>query len=147
MLFLTLAGCGHPQPTVGFGGPPPAPPSPSQPVTPAPVEQRTVVPDSEVDASKLPEGYPRTVWTQDSGTVLVVSVAHGGCGDDQAEVADQSPRQVTIAVVHLQHRSGMCPQFFQYVPQAVRLATPLDQRKVVLEERATSTPNSGPPTG
>jgi hypothetical protein len=147
MLLLTLASCGHPQPTVGFGGQPPPPP-PSQPATPEPVEQRTALPDSEVDSSKLPQGYPHTVWTQDSGTVLVVSVAQGGCSKDQAQLADQSKQQVTVAVVNLtQHSSGMCPQFLQYVPQAVRLASPLGQRKVVLEARATSMPNSAPATG
>lgn len=147
MLLLTLAACGHPQPTIGFGGQPPAP-SPAPPATPEPVQQRTVVPDSEVDSSQLPQGYPHTVWTQDGGAVLVLSVAQGGCGKDQAEVADQSPQQVTVAVINLsQHRSGMCPMYLQYVPQAVRLAAPLGQRRVVLEERATSTPKGAPATG
>lgn len=148
MLGLILAACGQQQPAIGFGGqPPPPPPPPQAPATVEPVQQRTAVPDSEVDFSKLPQGYPHTVWTQDGGTVLVVTVAQGGCSKDSAEAADQTAQQVTIAVINLMHRTGMCPMFVQYVPVAVRLAAPLNQRKIVLEPRATSMPKSGPATG
>jgi hypothetical protein len=145
VLLLAVAACAHQQPAIGFGGQPPPPPP--TPATPEPVDQRMPVPDSEVDFSKLPQGYPHTVWTQDGGTVVVVTVAQGGCGKDQAEAADQTGQQVTIAVISLAHKPGLCPMYLQYVPQAVRLAAPLNQRKIVLEPRAVSMPNGGPATG
>lgn len=149
LLLLALAACAHQQRGVGFGGQPPQlpPPTSAAPATPEPADQRMPVPDSQVDFSGLPQGYPHAVWTQDGGTVVVVTVAQGGCGKDDAEAADQTAQQVTIAVISMAHKPGLCPMYVQYVPEAVRLAAPLNQRKIVLEPRAVSTPNGAPATG
>lgn len=150
-LLLALSACARQQPPVGFGGQPPPPPLPpptsAVPAAPAPADQRTPVPDSQVDFSGLPQSYPHGVWTQDGGTVVVVTVAQGGCSADRAEAADQTAQQVTIAVITMAHKQGLCPMYVQYVPQAVRLAAPLNQRKIVLQPRAVSMPNGAPATG
>jgi hypothetical protein len=133
-LFLAVAACAEPKPTVGFGGQPPAPPP--GPVAPAPVQERVPVPDSRIDYSQLPQDYPHTVWTQEGGTVVVATGQEGGCTRVHAQAADQSSQQVTVVLVaQTPEPPGFCTQDLRYVPVAVQLAAPLGERKIVLEKR------------
>src|SRR5919204_5741813 len=113
VLLLALAACAEqPGPGVGFGGQPPAPPGP---VVPKPEQERVLVPDSQVDLSKLPEDYPHKVWTQDGGTVVVAIGQEGGCSKVHAEAPDQNARQVTIVLVdQTPEPPGICTMDLRY---------------------------------
>jgi hypothetical protein len=139
VLLLALAACAEQKPDVGFGGQPPAPPP--GPVVPKPVEERVPVPESALDFSKLPKGYPHKVWTQDGGTVVVATGKEGGCSKVHAEASDQNAQQVTIVLVdQTPEPPGICTMDLRYPPVAVRLSAPLDQRKLVLEQRDIKVP-------
>jgi hypothetical protein len=139
LLLLSLSACGGQQ---TGGARTPSPPSPSaSPPTPEPVQDRVPVPPGEVDASRLPRGFPRSVWTQDGGTVVVLTVPQGGCVKTTPELSSQDVHQVTITLVSQRKSSPeMCPMFVQYVPEAIRLAAPLRQRRVVLLDRDVKAP-------
>jgi hypothetical protein len=100
------------------------------------VQEREPVPDSRIDFSRLPQNYPHMAWTQDGGTAVVVTGLEGGCTKMHAEAADQSTQEVTIVLVAVTpDPPGFCTQDLRYPPIAVRLAAPLGQRKIVLEQR------------
>lgn len=138
-LLLALAACAQ-QPTneVGFGGQPPAPPGPVQP---KPEQERAPVAETAVDVSALPKGYPKKVWTQDDGTVIVATGQEGGCSKVHAELAEQTADHVKVVLVEeTPEPPGICTMDLRYPPVAVQLDAPLDARKVVLEQRDVKVP-------
>jgi hypothetical protein len=139
VLLLALAACAQQPPNeVGFGGQPPVPPGPVQP---KPEQERVQVAETAVDASLLPKGYPRKVWTQDGGTVVVANGQEGGCSKVHAELAEQTADHVKVLFVEeTPEPPGICTMDLRYPPLAVRLDAPLDARKVVLEERDVKVP-------
>lgn len=146
VLLLAVTACAEQQPEVGFGGQPPAPPQAGQgpppgPVEPAPVEERSSVPRGAVEAAALPEGYPREVWTQNGGTVVVATGQEGGCSQVHAEVAEQTPKKVGIVFVEeMPEPAGICTMDLRYPPVAAKLDAPLGERTVVLEHREVKVP-------
>ncbi len=145
VLLLAMTACAEKQPEVGFGGQPPAPPpageKPTKPVEPKPVEQRKPVPKQSVNASRLPEGYPTEVWTQNDGKVVVVIGQEGGCSQVHAEVARENGKKVKIVLVEETPKpSGVCTMDLRYPPVTARLDAPLGDRTVVLTERNVTVP-------
>ena len=141
VLLLAIAACAEQQPSVGYGGPPPAPPAPPGPVTVKPVEQRVAVPESAVDSSKLPGSYPKKVWTQDGGNVVVATGEEGGCSKVHAETAEQTAEQVKVVFVEeTPEPPGICTMDLRYPPVTAKLDSPLGQRKIVLDKREVKVP-------
>ncbi|MBE9373076.1 hypothetical protein IQ251_01310 [Saccharopolyspora sp. HNM0983] len=138
-LLLALAACAQqPSEGIGFGGQPPAP---QGPVQPKPEQERAPVSGAAVDASALPEGYPRQVWTQDGESVVVATGQEGGCSHVRAELVEQTDARVTLALIEeTPEPPKMCTMDLRYPPVAVRLDAPLDQRQVVLEQRDVKVP-------
>jgi hypothetical protein len=155
MAFALLAvACGQRE-EVGFGGPPPAatapsatttesastsPPPPTQidPMNPQPPPGAAPVPASKVEASALPEGYPRVAWTTDGGRAVgAYGVANGGCVEVRGELAEQNPQRVLLRLVEHATSPGPCTLEIRYVPVSVNLAEPLGDRTVVLQRTAT----------
>lgn len=100
-----------------------------------------VVPDSEVDASKLPKGYPRQVWTQDDGSVVVAKGEEGGCSHVHGQITDQNDRTVTFTFVEqIPDPVGVCTMDIRYPPVAAKLAKPLGGRTVVLDHQLIKVP-------
>ncbi|WP_200797459.1 hypothetical protein [Streptoalloteichus hindustanus] len=146
---LVLVGaCGQEQPKIGFGGAPPAVGSSSASVTPAPTEDETTpkppngaraLPPDRVDASGLPEGYPRLVWFQDAdGRTLGAYGQEGGCGRVEAKVTEQTAQRVRILFTETTPTGAQqCTMDLRYPPKTVTLDAPLGDRAVVLQEQRT----------
>jgi hypothetical protein len=157
---LLAVACGQ-QEDVGFGGAPPAttappttappstapesaganpiPPAPIDPMNPQPPPGAAPVPASKVDATALPEGYPRVAWTTDGGKAVgAYGVASGGCVEVRGELAEQNPQRVVLRLVEHTTSDGPCTMEIRYVPVAVSLAEPLGDRTVVLQRTATN---------
>lgn len=151
MLACGLAGCADEPDRVGFGGAPPQPipsatPSssptavvPPPPGAAAPPPGGIAVSTEQVDASRLPRGYPRVVWTEHGGTVLGAYGQGGGCTQVGGEVAEQGAA-VRMMLVEVTVSSGPCTMELQYPPVTVRLDVPLGERTVVLDRREVSPP-------
>lgn len=140
VLLLTVAACAGQPSDVGFGGQPPAPPGPPPPAKP--IQERAVVPDSSLDTSALPKGYPKRVWTQDGGTVVVATGQEGGCSKVHGELAEQSPQLVKVVFVEASpEKPRMCTMDLRYPPVTVQLSAPLGPRKIVLEEHQVKVPD------
>lgn len=152
--MLLAAACGQRE-EVGFGGSPPAATSPSMehpvstspippvpapdPTNPAPPAGATPVPAARVDASALPEGYPRVAWTEGDGTTLgAYGVASGGCVEVRAELAEQNAQRVVMRIIEHTTSTGPCTMEIRYLPVTVELAAPLGERAVILQRTATS---------
>jgi hypothetical protein len=92
------------------------------------------VPASKIDASALPEGYPKVAWTEgDGATVGAYGVASGGCVEVLGELAEQNPQRVVLRIVEHTTSTGVCTMEIRYPPVSVRLAEPLGDRTVVLQ--------------
>jgi hypothetical protein len=128
--------------------PSPSPsPSPSESVLPAPPtanppgkprltvpEGSTPVPADKIDATALPDGFPREVWTANGGTVLNIRAQEGGCGHALGEAAEQTSDRVVVNLSETKAQTGqMCTMDIRYPVLSVALAAPLDQRTVVLK--------------
>jgi hypothetical protein len=156
---LLAVACGQ-QEEVGFGGAPPTtappttttppttapesagtnpvPPSQIDPMNPVPPKGTQPVPAAKVDASALPEGYPRVAWTSDGGKAVgAYGVASGGCVEVRGELAEQNPQRVVLRLVEHTTSDGPCTMEIRYVPVGVSLAEPLGDRTVVLQRTAT----------
>jgi hypothetical protein len=144
---LLAVACGQ-QEEVGFGGAPPTtspsaplpastdrpPPAQLDPANPAPPKGTQAVPESKVDASALPEAYPRIAWTTDGGKAVgAYGVASGGCVEVRGELAEQNPQRVVLRLVEHTTSTGACTMEIRYVPVAVEPAEPLGDRTVVLQ--------------
>lgn len=145
---LLAVACGQ-QDEVGFGGqpptttepsPPPAstrpiPPAPTpDPVNPAPPAGAQAVATPKVDASSLPEGYPRIAWTEGDGTAVgAYGVASGGCVEVRGELGEQNAQRVVLRLVEVTTSTGPCTMEIRYLPVTIKLAAPLGERTVVLQ--------------
>jgi hypothetical protein len=148
---LLAVACGQ-QEEIGFGGAPPPPttasstapesagtnPVPPAQIDPEPPPGAAPVPVSKVDASALPEGYPKVAWTTAGGRAAgAYGVASGGCVEVRGELAEQNPQRVVLRLVERTTSDGPCTMEIRYVPVAVDLAEPLGDRTVVLQRTAT----------
>lgn len=93
------------------------------------------VPGSQVNASALPVGYPREVWTEQGGMVLGVDAEQGGCFNSTAVLTQQTAAEVTVRLTQgsIGAQAKACPMYLTYKPVTVHLAAPLGQRTVVLQ--------------
>jgi hypothetical protein len=157
-LLMATACAGQDMPTSQpAGGVPTAPtgsvstspsgsPSASDPVVPQPTpnppgkprltvpEGSTPVPPVKIDASALPAGFPREVWTSNGGTILDIRAQEGGCGHALGEAAEQTGDHVVVNLSETKAQTGqMCTMDIRYPVISVALAAPLDQRTVVLK--------------
>jgi hypothetical protein len=154
LLLVVTACAGQDMPTDRPGGstgsvsvPAPASPSPSESVLPAPPEPNppgkprltvpegsTQVPAGQLDATALPAGFPREVWTANGGTVLNIRAQEGGCGHALGEAAEQAGDHVVVNLSETKAQTNqMCTMDIRYPVISVALAAPLDQRTVVLK--------------
>ncbi|EOD69414.1 hypothetical protein [Amycolatopsis vancoresmycina] len=121
-------------------------PSASEPVVPQPTpnppgkprltvpEGSTPVPAAKIDATALPAGFPREVWTSNGGTILDIRAQEGGCGHALGEAAEQTAGHVVVNLSETKAQTGqMCTMDIRYPVISVALAAPLDQRTVVLK--------------
>lgn len=146
-LLAALAGCADQREGVGFGGAPDtAPPSstapPSIPGNPSPPPGGTAISAVQVDATALPDGHPRLVWTSGNGHVVGVYGKEGGCGQVRADLLEQTATQVRIELVETIPTAGPCTMDLRFPPLSVQLDEPLGQRTVVLERRTVGPPSS-----
>ena len=146
IVLVTATACGErPQnvPAAGGGAPPPAsspqaPTVPSMPNRPGSAQAApagsTLVPPAQLDASKLPEGYPREVYVGPDGRALYLRAEEGGCARAGAEVREQTPTRVVVALVETRPnvQGQMCTMDIRYPLVSAPLAQPLGQRKIVL---------------
>jgi hypothetical protein len=154
LLLVVTACAGQDMPTDRPGGstgsvsvPAPASPSPSESVLPAPPEPNppgkprltvpegsTQVPAGQLDATALPAGFPREVWTANGGTVLNIRAQEGGCGHALGEAAEQAGDHVVVNLSETKAQTNqMCTMDIRYPVISVALAAPLDRRTVVLK--------------
>lgn len=137
---------------VGFGGAPPAssgntagptattpPPIADGAVAPA---GATALPAEQVDASALPEGYPRLVWSTAGGDAIGMYGQGGGCKVVTAELRGADDRQVRVTIVETTTSSGPCTMELAYPPLTVPLDDGIGDRSVVLTREQV-----GPPPG
>ena len=114
----------------------PAPPEPNPPGKPRLTvpEGSTQVPAGQLDATALPAGFPREVWTANGGTVLNIRAQEGGCGHALGEAAEQAGDHVVVNLSETKAQTNqMCTMDIRYPVISVALAAPLDQRTVVLK--------------
>ncbi|MBW4722213.1 hypothetical protein [Saccharothrix obliqua] len=144
-LLLALAGCATSQPTVdaGDGGGPtlttsPASTSPSadpDSTSPVPPGGREV-PKEKLDAAAVPEGTPKTVWTEGDGRTLGLIGQEGGCGKASVEITEQNATTVKVVVVETTPKDAeVCTMDIRYPPLTAALDAPLGDRQVVLSTR------------
>lgn len=104
----------------------------ARPAWPAPPPGATAVPAAQVDASALPEGYPRLVWIQGDGRTFGAYGQEGGCTQVHSELREQTPQLVRIAFVEVTMSPGPCTMDLRFRPLTVQLEAPLGERTVVL---------------
>jgi hypothetical protein len=147
VLFLLVTACANPTSSVGAGAgsgpelstsasaPPSSDPNQIAPGEPPP-NGGTPVPPEKVDATALPEDYPRSVWTEGDGAVIGVIGTEGGCSKVGVEVTEQSPTTVRVGLVEtLPLADQMCTMDIRFPPLTAKLDAPLGDRKVVLTSR------------
>jgi hypothetical protein len=146
-LLFAIAACGQ-NDEVGFGGAPPTTPEPTTQEPSLPTEMppqdgnpagfpppagTAQVAEVKVDASGLPEGYPRTVWTEGDGTTVGVYGQDGGCTEATAEATEQGAQRVVLKITETTTSTGPCTLELRFPPLTVKLDAPLGDRTVVLE--------------
>lgn len=134
VLLALSAACGA---TNGAGSSPPlelpsdsaSSPRPSSGEPPAGAKLVT-----KLDASKLPEGYPRKVWTEGNGTRIGLVAQEGGCSKASVEIASQADKQVVLNLIESNPaKQQMCTMDIRYPSFTVTLSAPLGDRAVVLD--------------
>jgi len=94
------------------------------------------VPAGQVDASRLPAGYPARVQLDDNGAVLTVQGEEGGCERSSAELSSQDAASVHVLLTrNLADTNRVCTKELRLTQHTVQLDKPLADRKVVLEQR------------
>lgn len=90
---------------------------------------------TKLQADKLPEGYPRKVWTEGDGSRVGLTAQEGGCGKASVEIADQqSPDKVVLTMIETTPATEMmCTMDMRYPVFTVTLNAPLGERTVVLD--------------
>ena len=143
-LLLAMAACGS---EVGFGGQPsnkpPASSTPGQPTSdpnvaiPKPPEGGTAIPDKQLDpASQDMDGYKRLVWTKDNGATLGTYGREGGCSKVTGEAVEQTDKSIKLLLTEkVPAKPQACTMDMRYPPVEVKLAKPLGERTVSVEQR------------
>lgn len=91
---------------------------------------------SQVEATSLPDGYPRQVWTLRDGRTVVASSQQGACSTVRLEVRSQTQQQVRLRFVEKKPDADqMCTMQLERKPVSTGLAQPLGDRKLVLEHK------------
>jgi hypothetical protein len=94
------------------------------------------VPAGQLDATKLPAGYPARVQLDDNGAVLTVQGQEGGCEHSSAQLAAQDAGEVHVLLIRdLTDTNRVCTRELRLTQLTVQLDKPLADRRVVLEER------------
>ncbi|HEX3778177.1 MAG TPA: hypothetical protein VHX38_00790 [Pseudonocardiaceae bacterium] len=89
---------------------------------------------AKVDASALPAGYPRLVWTVGNGGTLGFFTEQGACQTVSAQVIAQTATAVTIRLLQIQPASTKpCPHSLLNKPTTVGLSQPLGSRTVIMQ--------------
>lgn len=139
-----LGACGGQPEGVGFGG---APQPSEAPLSPPPAADGPIPPPgtervraAQVDATALPEGYPRLVWTSEDGTELGAYGQEGGCTQVRADLVEQTAETVRIMFVEVTPTTGPCTMDLRFPRLTVLLDEPLGDRTVVLERRQIGPP-------
>ncbi len=126
---------------------PPVSEAPTQPGEPeaqpglTPPEGSTPLPAAKVDATALPETYPRTLWTADDGKTVGLIATEGGCGKASTEIVEQAAAQVVVNVVETSpapEKQVQCTMDIRYPKLTVNLDQPLGERKVILRTEQRS---------
>lgn len=102
---------------------------------PAPPAGARELPAGQIEASALPEGYPRLVWTEGEDRVLGLYGQEGGCTKVHPEVREQGPRAVRVALVEVTYSLGPCTMDLRFPPLSAALDAPLGGRTVILERQ------------
>jgi len=144
-VLLACAACGQNE-EIGFGGAPPATsdrlpstvlpttgPPDADPMDPKPPAGGTPVDEARVDASALPDGYPKVVWTEGDGSVIGAYGQAGGCTEASAQVTEQNGQRVIMRITETVTSTGPCTMELRYPPLTVKLDAPLGGRTVVLQ--------------
>ncbi len=144
-LLVLAAGCaGHvgaggaatDQPAATVTGSTRAAPGPGAPDLPSvhlPAGSEPVA-GSRVDASSLPAGYPRLVWTIGNGSTLGFFAEQGSCQTVSAQVTAQTSTQVTIRLLQIQPASTKpCAENLGNKQLTVGLNQPLGSRNVIMQ--------------
>ena len=138
-LGLLAAGCAG-QPSVATGNPsgtailrtsePSRPDLPSVHLPPG----SEPVAGSKVNASALPAGYPRLVWTQGDGSTIGFFAEQGACTTVSASVVSQTDSAVTVRLLIIQQATTKpCPQYLINKEMTVKLDRPLGSRTVIMQ--------------
>ena len=138
--------CGQRADNVSPGAQPaPAPATSSSPsVSPPPVPGRhqtfppadaKPVAATQADFAALPEGFPHEVWVSPDGKTLYARAEEGGCGRASAELREETPQRVVVALVEDQRQltGRMCTMYIRYPVVSVPLVQPLGDCVVVLQ--------------
>jgi hypothetical protein len=152
-VLLACAACGQNE-QVGFGGAPPTTSADlpttaattvpaSRPVeppdgdlmNPKPPPGAVAVPEAKVDASALPPGYPKVVWTEGDGSTVGAYGQAGGCTEAKADVVEQTGQHVVVRITETTTSAGPCTMELRIPPLTVKLDAPLGDRTVVLQRR------------
>nr|WP_232327895.1 hypothetical protein [Kibdelosporangium sp. MJ126-NF4]CEL14743.1 hypothetical protein [Kibdelosporangium sp. MJ126-NF4]CTQ96627.1 hypothetical protein [Kibdelosporangium sp. MJ126-NF4] len=89
---------------------------------------------TKVDSAKLPEAYPRKVWTEGDGTRVGVTAQEGGCSRASVELTEQSTDKVVLTLVETSPKvEQMCTMDIRYPTFTVTLNAPLAERPVTLD--------------
>jgi hypothetical protein len=139
VLALLAVGCAG-RPPVSAGGPPSLSTAPttssSVPSLPNVHLPAGAVPvaGAKVDASGLPNGYPRLVWTENNGATVGFFAEQGACTTAGASVTAQTDSAVTVRLVITRPASTKpCPLYLIDKEMTVNLARPLGDRTVIMQ--------------
>lgn len=146
MSALLVVACGG-RPPESAGAPPDVVSAPASTASSAPASTGNTSPagphlpagavpvaGSKVDASALPAGYPRLVWTQNNGLVIGFYGLQGACTTVSASVVSQTGTAVTVRLVQTQPATTKpCPDYLLNKVMTVNLDQPLGSRSVIMQ--------------
>jgi len=141
VLVALSTACGAANNTPGSNAPSAELPTESssapQPATEPPAGAKLV---TKLDTSKLPEGYPRKVWTEGGGNRIGLVAQEGGCSKASVEIAQQTDQQVALNLVETSPATQqMCTMDIRYPSFTVTLNATLGDRTVVLTYQQRTT--------
>lgn len=101
----------------------------------APEDDPGQLPEQQIETVDLPEGYPEEVTVQEGGSALEILGREGGCSDMHADLTQQGPERVTVALVETEpaDKTVACTADIRSPVLTVELAEPLNDRTVVLQ--------------
>lgn len=127
----SAVGNGTSVPVVNSPGSTRSGPGPGAPHLPAGSEP---VAGTRVDASSLPAGYPRLVWTVGNGSTLGFFAEQGACQTVGAQVTAQTATAVTIRLLDIQPATTKpCAKNVLNKEMTVNLDQPLGSRTVIMQ--------------